>query len=195
MSRRRQLTSVVLSIGLIAAIIGLSRTVPDPEYKYGAIASSGDIKEKVTTEAFGVTVHKIELAKTVVIKEPFQKPEKLPTPGMWLVIEATGVSLDQPIAFKNITLHTSGGYVYRAMQPTAVENTLLDAALQPMIPHRAPILIEVDPAHLAGGKLFLQTDFDVRLSAQARVDLELTEERADQLVADARRRYVLQGSS
>ncbi|MFC4531016.1 hypothetical protein [Sphaerisporangium dianthi] len=172
----RTIMAVLTGALLLAGIVGVLRATPDVEEKYAPIATSGEMGEQVDTTAFQLRVDRLQLGRSVRLKDAYGfVGEPKTTAGIWVVVWATAAATTEETQVQGARLRTADGAEYLA---GSVIGTLDKALLQPGIPAYGPMLFELPPDRLAGAVLSVRihsvvggdylgpaADVDLRLSA------------------------------
>ncbi|GAA3730003.1 hypothetical protein HDA32_006030 [Spinactinospora alkalitolerans] len=183
----RRAAHVAASLLLLALIVAAHGLIPTHDDLTAPISHSGTIGGTVDAERFTLDVDKVELARSVSDEEALGGVEGLEANGVWVVVWATLTSTDATVSVGGTLLEMGDGYSYSAN--TRLSNTFnnLGIVLNPGLPRYGAFVFEVPEERLSSPTLrvSVQESLDDRLSAQASVDLGLSESDIDRLTEEA----------
>ncbi|MFF5208526.1 hypothetical protein [Streptosporangium sp. NPDC000396] len=152
----RRILSLLTGVALLAAIVMVTRLSPGADRRYAPIASTGDVRDEIDTVDFQIRVDRVQLAKSLKIKDSFGsegKPHS--TVGTWVIVWATASATRKELQLKGSEIVTTDGDVYAA---STLSDTLNQETLQPGIPAYGAMLFEVPGVKLPGAVLKVHTE-------------------------------------
>lgn len=182
----RMLLTGVVSLALIALIAVAQSLMIGFEQRLAPITASGDTSGAINADQFTIEVDSVELAHSVAgVGTLDEAEEPLEAEGTWVVVTATLTSARQPLTIVDpVLLEVADGYTYAGSGE--VGSTLVGARLEAGIPVHGAFAVEVPIERLSDPVLRVgAARGDARLSAEAVIDLGLSDDDIARLLDEA----------
>ncbi|MDA8370149.1 MAG: hypothetical protein M0026_09790 [Nocardiopsaceae bacterium] len=170
----RALTAV-LSLVLLALIMGAHSLILSDSDQTEPIASSGDIGSTIDADRYTIKVEKVQITQSIADGDDSGIQASFETEEIWVIVWATVTSTSDTLRNVQADLDTGDGYTYSMSKLPLNAFGGTGAVFDPGIPVYGAVAFEVPKERLTDPtfRIRLGKGGQDRLSAQANVDLGL----------------------